>query len=90
MKPVDTKKSAKKYEQYEIEGWADTIIKAEEIKADPKKMALVKPMLEKKHAGMKKAISSIADLRALSHKSKEEEEPMDDAENAMEDKTEEE
>ena len=33
------------------------------IKADPEKMKYVKPLLEKKVAGMKKVVSSIAGLR---------------------------
>jgi ribosomal protein L17 len=58
------KKEYGKYDKYEIENCADTIIRAEEIKADKDKMKYVKPILEKKIAGAKRAIASIADLKA--------------------------
>lgn len=44
---------------HQIEHWADTLMRAEEIKNDPKKMKHIGPHLEKKQ----KAIKSIADLR---------------------------
>lgn len=53
------KKEYGKYEKYEVESWASTLMKAEEIKANPEKMKYVKMCLDKK----KKAISSIDDLR---------------------------
>ena len=59
MEAVNPKKS-KKVEDYEIENWADTLIRAEEIKNDPEKMKYVDKFLKKK----KKAINSIADIRA--------------------------
>ena len=57
MEEVSEKKG-KAPEKWEIEGWADTLIRANEIKADKKKMDLVRPFLSKKL----KAIRSIADL----------------------------
>lgn len=50
--------------KWEIEGWARTIIEAEEIKGDSEKMKLVQPFLDKKV----KAIRSIDDLRKLANK----------------------
>lgn len=47
-------------DEYDLKCAADTLLKAEEIKADPKMMAALKPYLEKKA----KAIKSIADLRS--------------------------
>ena len=52
-----------KFDKWEIESAVRTICEAEEIKADPEKMKYVKPLLEKKVAGMKKVVSSIAGLR---------------------------
>lgn len=51
---------SKKYEDYEVKSWADTLMQAEEIKADPEKMKLLHPHLEKKS----KAIKSLDDLRS--------------------------
>lgn len=69
---IEDKKGAKKeygkYDKYEVEGWAETLMKAEEIKADSEKMKYVKQCLAKK----KKAISSIADLRAVAAEKAEE------------------
>lgn len=56
--PTMSKKS-KKPEDYEVENWADTLMKAEDIKGDPEKMGHVQRHLAKKQ----KAIRSIADLR---------------------------
>ena len=58
---IEEKKS-KKYEDYEIEGWADTLMRAEEIKADPEKMKMLQPHLKKKVKAYKK-ITSLADLK---------------------------
>lgn len=73
-----------KFDKWEVEGWADTIIRAEEIKADKEKMAAVKPILEKKIAGVKKAVESIADIKAIrqekAEKEMEQEEPGEEAE----------
>lgn len=64
--PVDPKKAEKKGpDEWEIQSWARTIIEAEEIKADPKKMKLVAPHLKAKVKGLQGAIKSIADLKTV-------------------------
>jgi hypothetical protein len=61
--------SEKKYDKWEVDCAVNDLLRAEEIKANPELMKLV---LEKM-ADKKKAISSIAELRAVaSKKSKEE------------------
>ena len=45
-KPTNEKK--KKYEDWEINSWARTLEEAEEIKRDPEKMKLIKPIIKKK------------------------------------------
>jgi hypothetical protein len=59
----------------------DTLTKAEEIKADSKKMELIGKLAKKK----KKAISSIADLRALQSEMQDEDEMEEDEEEDDED-----
>ena len=54
-----------KIDEWQVKHWADVIVEAEEIKADPEKMKLVKPLLAKKASGIKKAVESLDDLRAL-------------------------
>lgn len=51
----------KQYKDWEVKCWANTLQSAEEIKADPEKMALVAPLLEVKS----KSIKSLDDLRKL-------------------------
>jgi len=51
-------------DEYELEHCLETLLKAEEIKQDPKKMAQLKPLLAKK----KKAILSFDGLRELAEK----------------------
>ena len=51
-------------ESWEIQCWADTLIKAAEIKSDAEKMKLVQPYLDKKAT----AIRSISDLRDVAKK----------------------
>jgi hypothetical protein len=65
--PVDAKEEKKygKYDEWEINCAVRTIIEAEEIKADAEKMKYVMPLLKEKAEGMKKAISSLQDLRDL-------------------------
>lgn len=63
------KKEYGKYDKYEVENWADTLMKAEEIKQDAEKMKYVKQCLAKK----KTAINSIADLRAVAQEKAEKE-----------------
>jgi regulator of sigma D len=59
MEPISVKeKKTGKMEGYEIESCIDTLIKAEEIKADKNKMKQIWPMIEKR----KKAILSFDDL----------------------------
>ena len=57
-----------KYEKYEIESAARTILEAEEIKADKEKMKYVSMCLKKKSEGMSKAISSLSELKAVAKK----------------------
>jgi len=54
------KKEYGKYHKYEVERWVDVLMEAEEIKKDAEKMKYVQMCADKK----KKAISSIADLKA--------------------------
>lgn len=61
-----------KFDKYEIECAVDTLLRAEEIKADAEKMAYIKPLLEKKVSSMKKTISSISELKAVRQKKAEE------------------
>lgn len=77
--PVDEKAEKKfgKFDEWEINSAVRTIIEAEEIKADAEKMKYVGPLLKEKVAGMKRAISSIADLRALAKGESEETESED-------------
>jgi len=51
----------KGYDKYELESCVDTLLRAEEIKADAKKMAALKPHLMKK----KKALEGITSLEGL-------------------------
>lgn len=64
--PVDSEKSKKygKFDEWEINSAVRTIMEAEEIKADAEKMKYVGPLLKDKCKQMKKAISSIDDIRA--------------------------
>lgn len=67
--PVESKEEKKeygKYDKWEIESAARTLVEAEEIRADKEKMKYVAMCMKKKHVAEKKAIESIADLRALS------------------------
>lgn len=61
MKIEGTKKS-KGFDKWEVESWAKTIVEAEELKADPKKMEAIKPYLQTKIKAMDK-IKSIDGLR---------------------------
>lgn len=65
--PVNAKEEKKEYgkfDKWEIESAARTLVEAEEIKADKEKMKYVKMCMTKKHAAEKKAIESIDDIRA--------------------------
>lgn len=75
--PVESepkKKEYGKYDKWEIESAARTLVEAEEIKADKEKMKYVKMCMEKQYGASKRAIESIADLRALSKGEMEDEE----------------
>lgn len=48
-----------KYEDWQLKCWADTLREAEEIKADPAKMAAIAPKLE----SSAKVIKSLDDIR---------------------------
>ena len=64
MEEVPTPNKKNKVEDYEIEGWADTLMRAEEIKADPEKMKMLQPHLKRKVKAYKK-ITSLADLKEV-------------------------
>jgi len=57
------------YDEYELKEACETLAKAEEIKANPKMMKALQPMLEKKA----KAYMSLSDLRDLAGQKKMEE-----------------
>jgi len=57
--PVEMKKKAG-YDDYELDSAVRTLIEAEEIRMDPKKMAAIKTRLDKKVA----AVRSVADIRS--------------------------
>lgn len=57
---VEKEEKKKSFDKFEIEHMASVLVEAEEIKADPKKMAAVKESLSKK----KSAIDSIDGLRS--------------------------
>lgn len=75
MEDMATKKEEKKmygkYEKWEVESWANTIVEAEQIKANPEKMKYVAQCLGKKQTATKRAIESIEDLRSLAKAEKE-------------------
>jgi hypothetical protein len=74
------------FDKWEVEGWARTLIDAEEIKSNPKKMKAVAPLVKDKIKGLKgleKSISSMSELRAKVSEDREimaEEEMEDDEE----------
>jgi len=57
----------KEYDEYEIKHCADTVLKAEEVKADPKKWPLVQEELKKRKA----ALESLTGLDKIKAKAKE-------------------
>ena len=59
------KKAFGPYEEWEIKCAVNTLLEAEEIKADAEKMKYVAPFLKKKIANMKKAVTSIQDLKDI-------------------------
>ena len=61
----EEKKEYGKYDKWEIESAARTLVEAEEIKADKEKMKYVKMCMNKKHMAEKKVIESLDDLRKV-------------------------
>lgn len=69
----ETEAKDKKYDEYEIKECAQTILKAEEIKADPEKMKLVTEFLNKQKSAIDsvvggKKITNMKDLKAKANK----------------------
>lgn len=58
------------YDEYECKEFANILLKAEEIKADPKKLAAAQKHLK----AQKKAITSIEQIRQIANAPKEDEE----------------
>ena len=54
-----------KMDEYQLDNHARTLMEAEELKSDPKKMAAVQKHMAKKHKKMKHVISSLDELRAV-------------------------
>jgi len=68
--------SGGEYDKWELQSCVDTLIRAEEIKADKAKMAAIKPLMEKKLASLKKAfggVGSLEDVKKIRQKKAEEE-----------------
>lgn len=65
MKPMeeDSDKKIGPYEDYEIECAVNTLLEAEEIKADAEKMKYVGPALQEKRDQVDKTITSLSDLK---------------------------
>lgn len=61
----EEKKEYGKFDKWEIESAARTLVEAEEIKADKEKMKYVKMCMGKKHTAEKKVIESLDDLRKV-------------------------
>ncbi len=60
--PVNEKETKdKEYDEWKLRDACDTLLRAEEIKADPKLMKALQPYLDKKV----KAYKSVADIRAV-------------------------
>lgn len=74
----EDKKEYGKFDKWEVENWADTIMKAEEIKADAEKMKYVKMCMQKKYGAAKKAIESIDDIRSARQEMESEEYESED------------
>lgn len=53
-----------KYDAWEIKCWANTLMEAAEIQADPEKMKLVQPILDQKLT----AVKSLAELKDRARK----------------------
>ncbi len=59
--------SEKEYEKHEISCAVDTILKAEEIKADAKMWPIVRDELKKKGVAVNKAIKTFKDLKDVAY-----------------------
>jgi len=57
-----------KYDDYEIENAARTLMEADEIKADKEKMKYVVECMKKKTDSMSGIITSFADLKKIAYK----------------------
>lgn len=60
-------------DEYEIKDWAETVMKAQEIKEDPEKMSLVQAHLEKKKSSIDSVvgapkIKSMKQLKGIANK----------------------
>lgn len=64
---MDMEKETEGYDEHELKCAADTLLKAEEIKADSKLMEAIKPLLDKKVQAVKK-ITSLKELRQVANK----------------------
>lgn len=74
----EEKKEYGKFEKWEIESAARTLVEAEEIKANPEKMKYVKMCMDKQYGATKRVIESIEDLRAIAKGETESEESSED------------
>lgn len=83
MKEASMEKEKSEYgncSEYDVKCAVDTLIKAEEIKADSELMSYVKPLLEAKLKGAQSAISSIKDIKEARQKLDKEETEESDTE----------
>lgn len=62
---TEEKKAYGPYEEWEIKCAVNTLLEAEEIKADTEKMKYVAPFLKKKIGALQKAVTSIQDLKDI-------------------------
>ena len=73
MEPEPTEKKYGKYDDYEIENAARTLMDAEKIKADKEKMKYVKMCMGEQAGHIESSIASMGDLKAARDKSYKEE-----------------
>ena len=59
----ESKDKKKKFEDYEIEGFARTLMDAEEIKANPEKLKLAQKIVCEKMKAIKKVHMSLEDMK---------------------------
>ena len=79
MDSMPMKKDDHKYDEYAVQSAMDTLIRAEEIRADEKMMGLVNKQLSKKKNAINK-IEGLKDLKAAAYEASkpDEEEPEDE------------